>query len=332
MRRLAGRLGCEAMSLYAGYVRDKADLIDALLRGGARRSRARRRWAGGVREGDDAARPARAGRARPRRVNANWRQLLGGCARALRTRSCVIPSGSAVHVAHRSRTRGRAEVLNERSRRVPTSGLAPPRSRSRRSRDSACSPSATRSSRNAPGSARTPPSLRPRGAARRRRIDHRQQRRSYQVTHMLQPARPPTASLPPGSRLPSSTQLARCPRPATASSPSAATSTATSSALRLPGQRANRLVPTPTPFAPHHRRLRRALTRRRGHSLHARRPRGHLPAGRAAQGDPPPDGAAVPRRAHARSTAPRWPAHRRRHRLLRRRRAPSSSPTRSCRR
>src|SRR5437588_2665596 len=75
MRRLGARLGVEAMSLYR-HVRNKADLIDALYAAVLGDL---------VPEGEAAATPAPARRPPAAASSADWRALLGGLCRALRS-------------------------------------------------------------------------------------------------------------------------------------------------------------------------------------------------------------------------------------------------------
>src|ERR1700748_1832616 len=74
MRRLAARLGCEAMSLYH-HVRDKADLLDTLHAAVL-----------GTLQPETAADGPPSGRSAGRRPGLpTWRALLGGLSRALRS-------------------------------------------------------------------------------------------------------------------------------------------------------------------------------------------------------------------------------------------------------
>ena len=90
MRRLGARLGCEAMSLYR-HVRDKADLIDALYAAVLGDLLPERDGLAAPRDERPAAAAAAATtatvsrRGRPRAAAADWRALLGGLCRALRS-------------------------------------------------------------------------------------------------------------------------------------------------------------------------------------------------------------------------------------------------------
>src|SRR5438132_4606798 len=84
MRRLGARLGVEAMSLYR-HVRDKADLIDALYAAVLGDLMPEHEGlAAPVRDEPPAAAVPAGRRARPRPA-ADWRALLGGLCRALRS-------------------------------------------------------------------------------------------------------------------------------------------------------------------------------------------------------------------------------------------------------